>query len=134
MYGEGYPAEINMTSPIVDLSTIKGLTSLEWDADLSPNTRIEVRTRTGNDVNQTYTFYQKNGKQVTESRYNKLIPSFRGAIDTSIAVSDDWSIWSEPYTRSESSSNRPLRGAMLNWKCACCPTIQRWDLRCLPYE
>ena len=100
MYGEGYPAEINITSPIVDLSTIKGLTSLEWDADLPPNTRIEVRTRTGNDVNQTYTFYQKNGKQVTESRYNKLIPSFRGAIDTSIAVSDDWSIWSEPYTRS----------------------------------
>ena len=100
MYGEGYPAEVSMTSPIVDLNTIKGLTSLEWDAELPLNTRIEIRSRTGNDVNQTYTFYDKNGKKVTQKRYDKLIPSFRGNIDTSIAVSDDWSIWSEPYTLS----------------------------------
>lgn len=98
LYGEGFPAEVGMTSPIVDLSDVKGLTSLDWDADVPANTRIEIRTRTGNGVNEKFTFYDKNGKEVTESRYGKLIPSFRGAIDTSIAVSDDWSIWSEPYT------------------------------------
>jgi hypothetical protein len=100
MYGEGFPAEVGITSPIVDLSVVKGLTSLDWDADVPADTRIEIRTRTGNGVNQAYTFYDKNGKTVTESRYKKLIPSFRGAIDTSIAVSDDWSIWSEPYVSS----------------------------------
>ena len=115
MYGEGFPAEVNMTSPIVDLTSTKALTSLEWDADVPANTRIEIRTRTGNAVNQTYTFYDKNGKVVTESRYNKLIPSFRGAIDTSIAVSDDWSIWSEPYTYSGElfKSPSPRRYAQL---------------------
>ena len=98
LYGEGFPAEVGITSPIVDLRDVKGLTSLDWDADVPANTRIEIRTRTGNGVNEQYTFYDKNGKTVTEARYNKLIPSFRGAIDTSVAVSDDWSIWSEPYT------------------------------------
>ncbi len=100
MYGAGFPAEVSITSPIVDLSSVKGLTSLDWDADVPAKTRIEIRTRTGNGVNAQYTFYDKNGKSVTESRYNKLIPSFRGIIDTSVAVSDDWSIWSEPYTSS----------------------------------
>ncbi len=115
MYGEGFPAEVNMTSPIVDLRNIRGLTSLEWDADVPADTRIEIRSRTGNAVNQTYTFYDKNGKVVTEARYNKLIPSFRGAIDTSIAVSDDWSIWSEPYTYSGElfKSPSPRRYAQL---------------------
>ena len=115
MYGEGYPAEVSMTSAIVDLNTIKGLTSLEWDANLPLNTRIEIRSRTGNEVNQTYNFYDKNGKKVTQKRYDKLIPSFRGNIDTSIAVSDGWSIWSEPYTRSGElfKSPSPRRYAQL---------------------
>lgn len=104
-----------MTSPIVDLTSTKGITSLDWDVDVPANTRIEIRSRTGNAVNQSYTFYDKNGKEVTEARYNKLIPSFRGAIDTSIAVSDDWSIWSEPYTYSGElfKSPSPRRYAQL---------------------
>jgi hypothetical protein len=98
MYGEGFPAEVDMSSPIIDLDGIKGMTSIDWDAEVLANTRIEIRTRTGNGVNESLTFFDKNGKVVTEKRYNKLIPSFRGAIDTSSAVSDDWSVWSEPYT------------------------------------
>ncbi len=98
MYGQGFPAEVEMTSPIIDLGGIKGLTSIDWDAEVPTNTRIEIRTRSGDESNQSYTFYNKNGKAVTEKRYNKLIPSFRGATDTSITVGDDWSIWSEPYT------------------------------------
>ena len=45
-------------------------------------------------------FYDKNGKQVTQKRYDKLIPSFRGAIDTSITPGDDWSPWSNIYAAS----------------------------------
>ena len=61
---------------------------------------MEIRTRTGNEVNEVYTFYDKNGKQVTQKRYDKLIPSFRGAIDTSITPGDDWSPWSNIYAAS----------------------------------
>jgi hypothetical protein len=100
IYGDGYPGELYLKSPIVDLGGAKGLTSIEWIADMPMGTRIEVRTRTGDDVEQNYTYYDKNGKVVTASRYKKLIPSFRGAIDTSIAVSENWSLWSEPYNSS----------------------------------
>jgi hypothetical protein len=84
----------------MDLGGAKGLISIEWIADLPQGTRIEVRTRTGDEVEQNYTYFDKNGKVVTASRYKKLIPSFRGIIDTSIAVSKNWSLWSEPYNSS----------------------------------
>lgn len=100
IYGNGYPSEVYLKSPIMDLRGAKGLSSIEWIADLPPGTRIEVRTRTGEEVEQNYTYFDKNGKIVTASRYKKLIPSFRGIIDTSIAVSKNWSLWSEPYNSS----------------------------------
>ena len=61
-------------------------------------TRIELRTRTGNEVLETYTYRDKNGKEVTERRYNKLIPSFKGPIDTTLATGGDWSPWSRIYS------------------------------------
>ena len=68
---------------------------------------MEIRTRTGNEVNEVYTFYDKNGKQVTEKRYGKLIPSFRGAIDTSVTPGDDWSPWSNIYATSGAPFQSP---------------------------
>ena len=44
------------------------------------------------------TYHDKNGKEVTERKYNKLIPSFKGPIDTSRVAGGDWSVWSRIYS------------------------------------
>lgn len=56
------------------------------------------------------------GIRVTERRYNKLIPSFRGGVDTLISVGSDWSPWSKPYNSSGAlyESPSPRRYAELD--------------------
>ena len=98
IFGEGFPSEVDFRSPLIDLGAGKNLNSVEWSGDEPPGTRIEIRTRTGNEILETYSFYDKNGKEVSERRYNKLIPSFKGPIDTTLAAGGDWSAWSRIYS------------------------------------
>ncbi len=98
VYGEGYPLETGFRSPLVDLENGKSLNSIEWQAQTPPGTHVEIRSRTGNQVVEQYAYYDKNGKQVTEKKYNKLIPSFRGSIDTTRIAGGDWSPWSNIYS------------------------------------
>lgn len=107
IYGRGFPQQVGFTSPLIDLGEGRNLNSVEWGGDTPLGTRTEIRTRTGNQVEETYTFYDKNGKEVTESRYGKLIPSFRGAIDTSITPGSDWSPWSNIYSESGAAFQSP---------------------------
>ena len=107
MYGSGHPIEVQFQSPLISLGGTKNLNTVEWDADVPPGTRVEIRTRTGNEVVNQFVFYDKNGKQVTEKRYGKLIPSFRGEIDTLITSGGDWSPWSKEYTESGESFQSP---------------------------
>ena len=98
IFGEGFPAEVGFRSPLLDLGEDKNFNSIEWGGDQPPGTLIEVRTRTGNEILETYTYHDKNGKEVSERRYNKLIPSFKGQIDTSFVAGGDWSAWSRLYS------------------------------------
>ena len=98
IFGEGFPSEVAFRSPLIDLGTGKNLNSVEWGGDEPPGTQIEIRTRTGNETIETYTYYDKNGKEVTERRYGKLIPSFKGPIDTTRVAGGDWSAWSRIYS------------------------------------
>ncbi len=98
IFGEGFPSEVDFRSPLIDLGAGKNLNSVEWSGDEPFGTRIEIRTRTGNEILETYTYRDKNGKEVTERRYNKLIPSFKGPIDTTLAAGGDWSPWSRIYS------------------------------------
>lgn len=97
VYGEGYPAMVTFRSPLIDLSGDKLLSTLRWKAEAPPGTHVEVRSRTGDKLIQHVTYYDKDGKEVTEKKWNKLIPSFRGSVDTTSIVGDDWSPWSSPY-------------------------------------
>ncbi len=98
IFGEGFPSEVDFRSPLIDLGAGKNLNSVEWSGTEPPGTRIEIRTRTGDEVLETYTYRDKNGKEVTERKYNKLIPSFKGPIDTTLAAGGDWSAWSRIYS------------------------------------
>ena len=97
IFGEGYPAGTVMQSPIYDLGSVRNATGLRWAGEVPANTRAEIRTRSGNQLRESYVFHDKNGKEVTQKKYDKLIPSFKGQIDTVRGPGDDWSIWSQVY-------------------------------------
>ena len=97
VFGEGFPAALTALSPIFDLGGQKTISALDWRAQVPPATRLEIRSRTGNLLDEEYFFYDKNGKEVTARKYDKLIPSFRGRIDTVHTIGSDWSNWSPVY-------------------------------------
>ena len=116
IYGQGFPAELQMTSPILDLTDTKGLTSVEWDAITPSGTRVEVRSRTGNEIVEEIHFFDKKGKEITKRKWEKTPSSLRGPTEISISVGSDWSIWSDPYVVSGTlfSSPSPRRYAQLD--------------------
>ena len=97
VFGEGYPARVIATSPLIDLGGEKQVSGIRWGANAPLDTRVEVRSRTGNELRYDITYHDKNGKLVTEKKWNKLIPSFRGPVDTTSVPGDDWSPWSNLY-------------------------------------
>lgn len=107
IFGSGYPQQVSFSSPLIDLGQGRNLNSVDWGGDIPPGTRVEIRTRTGNDVVEEYQHYDKNGKAVSEKRYGKLIPSFRGRIDTSISPGGDWSSWSKLYSEPGAAFQSP---------------------------
>lgn len=107
IFGEGFPKEVSFRSPLIDLEDSKNLNSIEWAGDVDPGTRIEIRTRTGDEVLEELTYRDKNGKEVTQRRWDKLIPSFRGPIDTTRVIGGDWSPWSKIYSFSGEEFQSP---------------------------
>lgn len=97
IFGEGYPAEVVAFSPIYDLGSSAVVSAVDWQAQVPPGTRVELRSRTGNLLDERFVFYNKDGEEVTQKKWEKLIPSFRGPIDTLRIAGSDWSPWSRPY-------------------------------------
>ena len=89
-----------LASPLIDLGGDKQVHAIRWRADAPAGTRVEVRSRTGNDLQMDITYHDKNGRVVTERKYNKLIPSFKGRIDTALSPGANWSPWSKLYLQS----------------------------------
>ncbi len=132
IYGSGHPLEVQFRSPLINLGNSRNLNTVEWEGEAPSGTRIEVRSRTGNEIVPELVYHDKNGKVVTEKRHGKLIPSFRGPIDTLITPGGDWSPWSNAYSESGERfqspsprqymeldvrliSDNPASGASLDW-------------------
>ena len=97
VFGEGHPQRVVLPSPLIDLGGDKQVHAIRWQADAPAGTRMEVRSRTGNDLQMDITYHDKNGRVVSERKYNKLIPSFKGRIDTALSPGAAWSPWSKLY-------------------------------------
>ena len=121
LFSPGHPAEVVLRSDFMNLGSIAGdgqpkvIKNVFWDADLPADTRIQLRSRSGNTMQPIYTFYDKKGTPVTEEKWNSSPKVIRGPVDTTIVVGTDWDEWSNEYTFSGESfkSDSPRRFVQL---------------------
>ena len=103
LFSPGYPAQVLLRSDFIDLGQLKGdgrpkaINALSWDADLPPDTRLQLRSRSGNSMEQIHSFSDKKGDKISEEKWNSLPKVIRGPIDTTVVVSEDWGEWSNFY-------------------------------------
>ena len=97
LYGEGVQPQVVLESDLIRLGGSHNLLSIAWDADLQSGTQVIVQTRTGNELGEVLHYYKKDGSEVTESQYGKLLSLFKGDIVPEEVAGNDWSGWSEPY-------------------------------------
>ena len=103
LFSPGYPARVVVRSDFIDLGQLKGdgrfrvIKGIFWDAELPPDTRIQLRSRSGNALEEMYVFYDKKGTPVTEEQWKSLPKVIRGQVDTTIVTGADWDEWSNFY-------------------------------------
>ena len=105
LYGQGYHPEVALTSNLIRLGGSRNLLSIAWDADTPPGTSVVLQTRTGNELDEVLRYFKKDGTEVTEAEYNKLLSIFRGDTVGEEVAGGDWSDWSAPY---EDASGSPI--------------------------
>ncbi len=98
LYGEGFLPRLSLESDLIRLGGSRNLLSIEWDADTPPGTSVQIQTRTGNELGEILHYFKKDGTEVTEAQYGKLLSLFKGDIIPEEVPGNDWSDWSEPYT------------------------------------
>ena len=103
LFSAGHPAEVNLRSDFIDLASQAGngrpqvIERITWEAELPPQTRIQLRSRSGNALRELYTFFDRKGDIVTEEKWNSLPKVLKGSIDTTLVVGEDWDAWSNVY-------------------------------------
>ena len=107
LYGEGYVPEVMLTSDLIELGEEKNLISIAWEADTPPGTRALLQTRTGNELEEEYIYYDSKDNVVTEAKYNKLPKTKKGKIETLYRPDPDWLPWSAPYRSSGADITSP---------------------------
>ena len=108
VFGAGHPSRVVFSSPLIDLGSDKQVQTLRWGADAPAGSHLEVRSRSGNELQLQVTYHDKNNKEVTAKKYGKLIPSFKGRIDTAFSAGGDWSPWSNIYLRPGEAFQSPM--------------------------
>ncbi len=115
IFGEGYPAEVKMRSPIYDLGSVQHVSAIDWTADTPVATLVEIRSRTGNLLDEQYIFQDKNGKQVTEKNTPSSFPVSKAPSIPSARPEPTGATGVAPTKPPAKSSSLPVPGATYNW-------------------
>jgi len=121
IFSPGYPAQVTLRSDFIDLGGQAGddrpkiINALKWDAELPAGTTLRIRSRSGNQLQGVYTFFDRSGVPVTEEKWKSAPKVLRGPVDTSLVVGEDWGAWSEEYRLSPEAfkSESPRRYVQL---------------------
>ncbi|MCC7262481.1 MAG: hypothetical protein IT369_08170 [Candidatus Latescibacteria bacterium] len=100
VYGEGYASEVVMTSPLIRLGRRRLLSTLSWEGQFSPGARVEVRTRSGDELIHIPHYFNERGVEVTKNTWDKIAEAERPAIVFEDQPGADWSNWSPSYLES----------------------------------
>ncbi len=100
LYTRAYPAEVVLQSDLIELPSARNFGRIFWEAETPPDTRLEVRTRSGDLLGKIVRFFDKSGKEISGEAWNKLIERFRGPVDTTFVPATGWSPWSRIYQES----------------------------------
>ncbi|MEW6754885.1 MAG: FlgD immunoglobulin-like domain containing protein, partial [Candidatus Latescibacterota bacterium] len=107
VYGEGVIPEVVLTSDLMQFSTPRNLISIDWEAETPPGTRVQLQTRTGNELDEEKIYHDSDGNVVTEAKYTKLPKTKKGEVTILVKPGGDWSPWSVPYTQSGEEIKSP---------------------------
>ena len=105
LYGEGFVPELVMVSDLIELGGSKNLSTISWEADLPEGTRTIIQTRSGNELNENFLYFDSKGNPVepvddpeaAKSKYDRLPKSRKGEVKSFFTPGGDWSAWSPPY-------------------------------------
>ncbi len=96
-FGEGYVSEVAMVSPFIRLNRPRLFTTVEWDGDVPPGTRIEVRTRSGERIEEIPHYFATTGREISKTLWELIPESRRPPVVIEERAGPDWSNWSEIY-------------------------------------
>lgn len=116
LYGRGFLPQVSLTSGLIELGqNSRILSTITWEAETPPGTQVQIRTRTGDQLNQEIHYFTKTGLEVSAEKYHKLLSFQRGDSLTAVIPGEDWSHWSQFYqTPGELiTSPSPRRYAMI---------------------
>lgn len=113
LFGQGYQPEVVLESPMIVLGASRNLLSVDWQADEPEGTQLLIQTRTGNETEDIFRYFDRDGEEVTKQFYHEKLRSFtRGDSIPAQIPGSDWSGWSQPYadpTGSAVTSPSPRR-------------------------
>jgi hypothetical protein len=106
-YGEGYVSEVVMVSPLIKLPRPGLFTHVSWQGDMPRNTQIEVRTRTGNELEEILHYYSDMGNEISREAWLRRNEDRRGPVVLEELPGADWSTWSETHFASGEDFKSP---------------------------
>ena len=110
LYSEGPPAEVVLESDVIHMPSRVDLGAVRWEADTPPGTSLEIRTRTGDQLQRRIRYYDSGGGEKSEKDWNRLLSFLKGPSDTTFAPGAGWSAWSQRYeVPGDRATSPPLR-------------------------
>ncbi len=99
-YGEGFVSEVEMTSPFIPLDRPRLFSVVEWAGEQPPGTRIEIRTRSGEEIVEVPHYYATTGREISKEMWEVLPENRRPPVVIEQVAGPSWSNWSEVYEAS----------------------------------
>ncbi|MEE2659679.1 MAG: FlgD immunoglobulin-like domain containing protein [Candidatus Latescibacterota bacterium] len=98
LYGQGFQPRVSLESDLIRLGGSRNLLDIAWEADAPPGTSVQIETRTGDDLVDELHYFRKDGTEVTEVAYGRLLSIFKGDIIAEQLPGPKWSPWSDAYS------------------------------------
>jgi len=114
-FGEGFASEVVLTSPLIKLGRSRLFTTVTWEGHTQGHSRVEVRTRTGDELLRIPHYYHPRGSETSRRVWERLPADERPPVVVEELPGSDWSPWSESHRQSGErfKSPSPRRYAMV---------------------